>query len=226
MDSTPYQALLNNGFLADGLSYGFTRNPILLNQYFTIREKIYMETFRLKDFSTHIDGYDSHENTQILVVCAGNIVVGGSRVTVHSPKTSVRLPMEADDFLLPNLLPHLGLQEKTYAEITRLALLPEFCSDGKIALLMLWLQFSLGVSRGCDWIFTVTPAVQARRFRRHFLKLGYHMESLDNVIVPDKPAYEGRKMYLAVTEIKNKMPILPVAAESISLGMGGILKAA
>ena len=35
------------------------------------------------------------------------------------------------------------------------------------------------------------------------------METCHDVLVPDTEAYDGKKMYLAITDIDNKMPIFP-----------------
>ena len=57
------------------ISYGFTKNPYDLNQYYTIREDVYTSHFKLQDYSTHEDIYDEQEFTKILVIKDGEKII-------------------------------------------------------------------------------------------------------------------------------------------------------
>jgi hypothetical protein len=190
------------------LSYEFTREDALLKQYFEIREKVYVETFNLADFSTHYDNYDYHTNTDVLVVKCNEKVIGGSRLTFHYQNNDLRLPMEDEDFLLEEILPDFNLKKKIYAEITRMAVLPEYRKGREVGDLIIGLQVSQAIYKGAEHLFTVAPAIQSRNNRRRFNHLGYPTEIRQDINVPDKPAYEGRSMYLSITEIKNQMPAI------------------
>lgn len=190
------------------ISAEFTQEEALLQQYFAIREKVYVEAFNLTDFSTHYDDYDYQDYTHILVIRNGGRVIGGARLTIHHKGTSVKLPMEGEGFLLSDIFPQLMLEDKTYAEVTRLAIMPEFRGYRTIATNVLGLLFTKAVSRNADYMLSVAPAVQSRNNRRHFTQLGYKTETCHDIQIPNKEAYEGKKMYLSINNIKNIMPIM------------------
>lgn len=189
------------------LEYVFTSDTELLQDYFKVRKQVYMETFRIEDFSTHDDAYDDTSCTDFLLVFSHGKVVGGSRLTFHFSNTDKTLPMEDHNFLLDTMFPSFNLRQKTYIEITRMAVLPEYRVGREVGNTMIKLQVIRAVDKGAEYLFSVTPLVQGRNNRMHFRKLGYEMKTCNDVIVPDKPAYEGKKMYLAITDIHNKYPI-------------------
>ena len=201
-------------------TFEFTHDEALLQEYFKIREKVYVETFDIKDFSTHDDGYDNQNYTDILVVKCNDQVVGGSRLTFHYPDTDTKLPMEHDDFLLATIFPDWHLRKRCYVEVTRMVVLPEYRKSRDIGSWMIGWQVARAIHKGADNLFSVTPAIQGRNNRWHFQRLGYEMQTSD-VEVPDTEAYDGKKMYLAVTDIKDTLPLFlqtvssPAAAEKI-----------
>ena len=185
----------------------FTSNTDLIKQYCDVRKKVYMETFNIADFTSHEDEYDYHKNTRILVVTLDDKVIGGARLTFHYAGENIKLPMEYDDFQLFNLFPKLDLKKKNYMEITRMATLPEYRRDRKMASDMFNLMFTRSVQEGAECMYSVTPKIQCRNNRRHFKSLGYEMKTFDDIIVIDKPAYDGKQMFLSITDIHNKLPI-------------------
>jgi N-acyl-L-homoserine lactone synthetase len=180
---------------------------VLLREYFDIRKRVYTETFNIADFSTHDDKYDDPQYTDFLIVQAGEKVVGGSRLTYHYKDTDMRLPMEDDNFILEDIFPSMSLRDKTYTEITRIAVLPDYRIGREVGKKMIELQLVQSVQKGAEYMFAVTPLVQVRNKRIHFQQLGYKMKTCNDVVVPDKPAYDGKKMYLAMADIHNKFPV-------------------
>jgi len=186
------------------ISYGFTKNPYDLNQYYTIREDVYTSHFKLQDYSTHEDIYDEQEFTKILVIKDGEKIVGGARIIFHYKNSGTLLPFETMDFQLANELPQYNLKNKSYCEVDRTALLPEY-RQGGIGEKIVELATIESKLSGADYLFTIGPAIQVRNNRRHCYNLGINFKVLDNV-PPEHPSYEGKRMYLTVTDL-NKVKL-------------------
>jgi hypothetical protein len=51
-------------------------------------------------------------------------------------------------------------------------------------------------SLNLKYIFAVASAIQIRASRRNAKSINVHFSLMDHIAVPDKPTYEGLKMYL------------------------------
>ncbi len=87
------------------LDYEFTNDPALLEQYYQLREQMFISVWGLKRFHGVEDAFDKDANT--LIARMGNLCVGGARILMKVPGNSNQLPMEGDDFNLEQLLPEL-----------------------------------------------------------------------------------------------------------------------
>jgi len=164
-----------------------------LEQYFKIRHISYREILGWQHFSGAEEEDDRHASF-VLALCEER-VVGGIRLVVHSRNSSKRLPLEEEDFLLPELFPELKLTDKNYCEAGRLTMMPLFQHNQAIVGLFRCL-LGLGQAHGCHYLFAVSPLVQARHYRQIFHRLGATYE-IQKIIVPDKPLYEGTPMNMA-----------------------------
>ncbi|MBL0318238.1 MAG: GNAT family N-acetyltransferase [Alphaproteobacteria bacterium] len=186
--------------LVPNLTLEFTQNPCFIEAYLKIREYVYITEFNLGSYEDHRDEYDHDPNTAIVVVRKGNQVIGGSRCTMRVKGSNNLLPHESDEFKLIDNLPELKLRNKSYIEVTRMALLPEYRDDGTIARNLIELQIQGSIEKGATFGFTVTPLIQARNNRNHIRRIGFNMVMRPDIIIPDKPLYRGRKMVLSTID--------------------------
>jgi len=183
------------------ITYQFTHDKNLLDQYFELRKEIYIQDFNLQDFADHEDNFDDKEYTHILVVCDGDRVIGGSRVIIHNKNSDIILPIESDSFLLKDILPELSLHNKSYSEVNRTVLLPEY-RQGKIGEGIVHRVILYSKELGADYLFTVAPKIQARNNRKHCSNLAINFTIFDNISVPEKPSYRGKRMFLTLTNLQ------------------------
>ncbi len=186
--------------LIPNLNVEFTQKRSYIDAYLKIREFVYITEFNLGSYEDHLDEYDSDPNTSFVIVRKGNTVIGGSRCTIRLKGAHNLLPHESNEFKLIDQLPELKLSNKTYIEVTRMALLPEFRDDGTIARNLINLQIRGSMEKGATFGFTVTPHIQARNNRGHIRKIGFDMVMRHDIIIPDKPLYRGRKMVLSTID--------------------------
>lgn len=180
--------------------YIVTRDPYLTKEYFKLREQIYIKDFNLVNFSDHEDGLDNKDFVHILLVIYKNKVIGGLRIIMHDKNSDILLPLESKENRLKDILPNLNLDKISYNEVNRFVILPEF-RIGFIAERIIYEVIMYSKILGSSFLFTVTPAVQARNFRKHCRKFNINFNILENVAVPYKPSYRGKKMILSLIDL-------------------------
>lgn len=166
-----------------------------LQQYFEVRQKTYADHLGLKYFSGKLDWEDL--NSEILLVLSGEECVGGARLTVHSDEVNPHLPLEEKGFILKELFPDLNLENATYGELSRLALLSEY-RDGIQSEILYEHIGDKCKELNIKYLFSVSPYNQARRVRRVALSHGFGAEIFKDIRVPPKPIYEGVEMVLSM----------------------------
>ncbi len=157
---------------AHNISYEFTNNPEMLQQYYNIREYAYKETLGLQHFSGQEDEFDIHSH--ILIVKAGGNVVGGARLIVSTPQNPQMIPLEEDGLDVKSKFPQLDFSQINYCEMSRLALLPEF-RNKEIAEEIHRKFIDICARDNIDVGFARTTPLQQRRTKTIFNNLGYEM---------------------------------------------------
>lgn len=181
------------------LTFEFTRDKGLLQQYYNLREEMYTRVWGLSHFNAQEDEFD--RRSHIVVARRGRQVVGGARLTIHSPRNPLPLPMECEEFCLEKLLPkEYGLAHCRYGEFSRLAVLPEFAG--------LSYDFAAQIRRksianGLSYTFAISPLPQIRNFRQTANKLKLTSEVLRDIHVPPKDGYDG-EMYLLMIDLRDQ----------------------
>ncbi len=182
------------------LTYQFTTNPKFLRQYYRLRKIIYNVDLGISipDYKDHIDSI-----SETLVVRKKQKCVGGCRLTICTPNSRNILPFENEDFRLYNLLPHLNLKKNSYAEFSRLVLLSEY-RNSKIAEKMYAALNKKAKQHGIRYIFVITDKVHARRYMRSYRKLGYNVEIISSVDIPEsvRSKYSGIVECLIMLDLK------------------------
>ena len=179
------------------LTYEFTKDPALLQQYYIIRERCYKEVWGLKVFSGAEDEHD--RKGHILIVRNKNRVVGGGRLVIRSVDSFDRLPLETENLLLEEVLHGFDLKGKIFGEIGRIAVLPEF-RGGKAATIGIYL-IGLAKMHQCNYLATVAPLEQAKKYKLIAEQLNMDVQIIDSVIIADRPYYNKIEMKLLVCDL-------------------------
>lgn len=170
--------------------FEFTRAVDYLHQYGLLRSRLHGKVV------APIQGDPLDRHSHILVMRKDNLVVGGARLTIKTPRSRHLLPLEHNDFLLEKVFPDYDLAHTKYAELSGLVTLQEFAScvnNEKIAQHILRKVRSSGVR----YVFIEASAPQARHFADMFAALGAHF-TLAPITVPERDAHEGVTMHLMI----------------------------
>lgn len=197
--------------LADTISYTLARDEKTLNQYFDLRKKVYMSDFELTDFTDHEDEFDTPEKSLFLVITDKDNVIGGMRITTHKKLSDSILPLEHEGFYLQDVFNEPDILTAAYTEVSRTVLLPEF-RDGIVSTEMYRYCYALNKEIDADYLFSVSPAIQARNTRRRCKSIGIDFRIRQDIAVPDRPYYHGKKMYFAYIDMHYNTPGWAVSA--------------
>ena len=141
--------------------YQQTSNP-LVQQYFHLREEIFINKWGLKNFYGAEDEYDVQSH--ILILHRDGICLGGARLFIREEYNSLLLPMETEEFCLKDLLPELDFVNNKYGELSRVVLSKELQTDNYSAQMYKNIA-QKGREYGVRYIFAVAPLLQARKSR-------------------------------------------------------------
>ena len=180
------------------VSFEFTRDEGLLQQYCILREEMFKKVWDLSHFKAQKDKID--DISHIIVAKQGLQCVGGGRITLSTPAARQKLPMEGSDFTLESGLHDLKLSECSYAEVTRIAVLSEYSKDNVITQLIDRIILKI-ISEQCKFLFFISPMTMTRTHRRVVNNLGYTLTTRKDVIIPDREEYEGIRMFLSYIDL-------------------------
>jgi hypothetical protein len=178
-----------------GIRYEFTTKPDLLSQYYALVTKCYEDDLdvQLEETSkrhTHTKRDDESQGEHIIVACAGTYVIGGARLVISNWQAQVRLPLEAEDFLLQEVLPDVSLVNKNYCELGRLAVLLDF-RGREIVRHILYYSLSLAQLHDCRYGFWIAPEIQARYYKQVLKKHGVQSAIHEAVLFPYRRVYKN-----------------------------------
>lgn len=169
----------------------FTREPTLIHQYLEI---YHSECRIIPEFLEAEEEYNSR--SQILVVRVGNLVVGGGRLFVVTPRTRKKLLLELAGFTLDKCFPDLENKQMTYAEISRLVLLPDFRGEDVLRKIFVQLHRKC-VALGVDIFFAAAPLANVRSYRKILKSIGVTEAEVHlHIEIPPDPGFEEIKDYL------------------------------
>jgi hypothetical protein len=182
------------------IEYEVTRDPGLLQQYYRLRDQMFINVWGLERFSGQKDAYD--DKSDIVVARIGNLVVGGMRVTYNVPGTDRLLPMEGPDFRLHSMLPECNVDEVNCAEVSRFVILPEY-QNSAVMLEMIRRIFRRGVEKKVQFAFSISPLVLARNYRKAGTLFGVSWSVRNDVVVPEREEFEGIKMVFSMVDLRS-----------------------
>lgn len=176
-----------------------------LQDYYRIRQECFRNELGIADFDGSEDRYDRIGYT--LLIIADNQCIGGVRLNESGANSSALLPLESDDFMLPDFFPELTEESSLYSQWTRLAISPECRSAeliNQLAQKMSWMNSLLGHK----YCFNVSGTCRQRFYRRLHGSQGHPYETRDDVTVPPRKGFEHLEHLLSISYIDKNTPSL------------------
>lgn len=178
--------------------YEVTKDVGYLHQYYRLREEMFINVWGLEHFIGGKDEFD--DASDIIVARLGNHCIGGCRQTFSYQGEHTLLPMEKDGLRMQELLPELPLEDVTYLEISRMAILPEF-QNSVVMLELIRQLIKRAAEKKAMYAFTLAPLPLARNYRKATTLFGLKWSVRHDVIIPEREEYEGIKMVLSVLDL-------------------------
>lgn len=195
----------------EGIFFEFTNDTALLEQYYLLRRDVYIRAWDLENFPLQ-DEYDTRCHT--LIMRKGLQCVGGVRLILRNPRSRLKLPMEAAGVDLRQALPNVPLEHQTYGEVSRMARLPDYRGFDYTLLIHAHLRrkaHAVGMRYG----FMLSPASNARMYRRVGTMTQDRYTVLDHVHVPEREEYEGIRMLASCIDYGLPMALHGHVARSV-----------
>lgn len=184
--------------LPDKIDYEFTHDPALMHMYYQLREEMFISVWGLEKFCGQKDEFD--DASEIMIARRGQLCIGGCRLTISTPSQPRKLPMEGNDLQLQALFPELDLQETTYCEFSRLAIMPDY-RNGVIFPEMVRRFIKRMIAEGVEYAFGISPVPLARSYRQTIQMFGVNVEMHKEIEIPEREEYEGIKMVLSLVDL-------------------------
>jgi hypothetical protein len=204
--------------MEERLTYEFTNDAKFLRQYYRLRKIIYDIDLGI-NIPLHQDCYDNISET--LIVRKKQRCLGGVRLTVCTPTNPIMLPTENEEFCLERLLPEFDLQNNTYAEFSRLVLMPDY-RNNKVSDLMYKQLNRKAKQLGVKYIFVITDRLHARLYLRSYKKIGFEVKIL-NIAIPDsvREKYDNVVECIIMLDLtpKYSIPFIPMRENVFEFGM-------
>ena len=193
-------------FLSGDITIEFTRDAGLLHQYYRIRDQEFKAVLQSDDYAQLEDEYD--ENGYIAVARIGNFCIGGMRLNVKTPRRSLLLPLETNDFRLAHYFPELKYRELIYAQISGFAILQEM-RNGSVCHNLTKRLYSKALSLNVHIGFFTAPKANARLYKIDCVSLGIKNTKIHTDIV--LPQYNDTDYLISIPlhEIAGKSLVPP-----------------
>ncbi len=162
------------------ISFVVSKNEMLLQQYYALREECFRTELGVTDFDGGEDHYD-RSGTVLLAVEDGERVIAGMRIFGSYADKPVLLPLENEAFRIRDSFPELGLTSRSYCYWGRLVCHPSHRNDKGFAKLFLGKLLELSAELGFSYAFIVTDSIRSRFYRQVHSTLGYEYRILEEV---------------------------------------------
>ncbi len=173
------------------ISYDITEDRDLIDQYLSIRQEIYRQSYN--DPNVGEDYTDKVSHIFVARAGAGN-VIGGLRLTISAPNRPNILPIELSGVNIRSLFPQIDFDKVTFGEASRLAVLPDF-RDGAVSDMLLMNSKEYFVREmGAEIGFGCSTMAHIKKFSRFINRLGYNFIIRQDVNV--KVASSDAELYL------------------------------
>ncbi|MDX1982170.1 MAG: hypothetical protein SFV51_17995 [Bryobacteraceae bacterium] len=148
-----------------------TEDAARVREYCELRQRVYHHHYPF--LPAHFGDWEPIDDlSHIVVVNRGGRVIAGARLTISTPDSPLRLPMEEGGFRLSRELPEYRLHSRSYAEISRVAVDPGTADGGAVNLELARMLCRTAAGQGVDLLFAICPRGQLRINRRNAAALG------------------------------------------------------
>ena len=157
--------------------------------YFRIRETCFRRDLQLEGFDGREDRWDGCSN--LLIALDGSRCIGGVRISGRSAPSDTHMPsipLETHSVPLPELLPDLALDGKSYCQPTRLAIDPRY-RQPEVLNAMTRAMVTGSAALNYTLCVAVAGMGRSRLYRRIFHVCGYRYEIFEGVEVPAEPGF-------------------------------------
>jgi hypothetical protein len=182
------------------VAYEFTTDRGILQQYYRLREEMFISVWGLDHFSGEKDAFD--DVSDVVVARIGNQCIGGCRLTFSSHDKNKRniLPLERGGQSLASFVPELPIADMNCVEVSRLAILPEF-QNSVVMLKLINKMIQHAVTRKAHYAFAMSPQLLARNYRKAVRLFGMDWQIRSDITIPDREEFEGIQMVLSQLDL-------------------------
>lgn len=164
-------------------AYEITQDAGFLHQYFLLRENMFIKLWGgSPEFTGEKDKFD--DRSEIMVARVGNHIVGGCRLTFDQP-----LPLEEDGFDLAAYVPQVAAGER-FAEISRLAFLPEF-QKSEIMLELCRRLLAYAMEKNTRYAFLAAPVGLIEDYQDAARFFGLEWQAVQSARLPEREEHDG-----------------------------------
>lgn len=178
------------------LTYEFTRDPDLLQQYASLVIQYYKKDLNLDLTENNLSKEITRcaHNEYVYIVRDDDRVIGGTKLTFCQPGLNQQLPMEEETFSVQSLLPR-NFNYSFYGEIGRLVIDPSY--RGKDILQNMVKNLMLfSLSHHCGYLFVLAPRLNAVLYSRICKQLKTPATIHKDITLPDKEMYRDLQIKL------------------------------
>lgn len=193
--------------------FEFTRDVGFLHQYYVLRSRDQVRSWSLASHRYTLED-EQDRQSHVLVARRGNQVMAGGRLTISSPRKALKLPMEENGFSLTKAFPQLNLQNRKYAEVSRVVIETEFQDEASMTALMKHLHRKVIASR-VEQIFALVPSVMVDTYKKITQQAGVILAVHNTTEFPELETEDGTKVSLLTASISlnNDIPAEDFVAE-------------
>lgn len=182
------------------ISFELSDDPVLLAEYFSIREECFRQELGLPGFNGQQDQYDMPGSA--LIIRDGRVCIGGVRLTGCHAK--VGLPVESDNFQLRYVCRGFVQEQHRVCQWSRLAVKPS--ARNRVDVLKLC-ETLVHVAReqGYHYAFYVSGDARTRLFKKLHARLGCDYQVLRDVQLPVEEGFECLPHLLSVARLDGQL---------------------
>lgn len=182
------------------ISFELSDDPVLLAEYFSIREECFRQELGLPDFNGQQDQYDMPGSA--LIIRDGSACIGGVRLTGCHAEAG--LPVESESFQLRYVCRGFVQEQHRVCQWSRLAV--KSSERNRVDVLKLC-ETLVDVARdqGYHYAFYVSGDARTRLFKKLHMRLGCDYQVLRNVQLPAEEGFERLPHLLSVARLDGQL---------------------
>lgn len=171
--------ILAESRLANKYSYVYATDPMLIDQFYQLLEKIYQKYISKKFIVTPFEReFDKKFGRIVVALNEHGRVVGGSRIIISTLKNRCLLPLESPSLILQNKFPELELSRHNYSEWGRYIVEDNIPHKIIVSENIARMCIRVSLAYSCKYQFFITKYPLMIRLRRLFKKINIPFDML------------------------------------------------